>query len=178
MRRFFLIFLTIIFFAFPVEAGILQGIGINLGLISGAGSLSDSLNLGFEGNVFLDTSEFLFPLEIGLGINYQTKKDATETHLLMVPITLSYLKHFSGSPQYSPFFKLGAGVVLEKVKSPLHTHTNLDPALVGSLGLKSKISRKISLRMELSYRFVLQRYIEKARHNGHFISFCVGIIYE
>ena len=178
MRRIFLIFLAIIFFSLPVEAGILQGIGANLGVISGAGSLGDSLNLGFEGNLFLETSKFLLPLEIGLGIIYQTKREAEQTTLWMFPITLSYLKHFSGSPKYSPFVKLGAGVALEKVSSPLHTHTNSDPAFVASLGLESRIGKKISLRTELSYRFILQRYIEEARYNGHFISFCVGIIYE
>ncbi len=177
MRRFFLLILVIIFLSLPVEAGIFQGIGANLGLISALGSLSDSLNLGFESNVFLYSSRFLFPLEINAGITYQSKREPAETKLWMFPVTLSYVKNF-WSPKYSPFIKLGAGVVFETVSSSLHTHTNLDPAFVSSLGLKSKIGNKISLRTELSYRFVLQRYIEEAKYNGHFISFCVGIMYQ
>jgi hypothetical protein len=70
MRRFFLVFLIIIFLVLPVEAGIFQGIGANLGLISGMGSLGDSLNLGFEGNLFLDTYKIIIPLEISAGITY------------------------------------------------------------------------------------------------------------
>lgn len=146
-------------------------------MIGALGSLSDSLNLGFESNVFLYSSRFLFPLEIDGGITYQSKREARETKLWMFPVTLSYIKNF-WSAKHSPFIKLGAGIVFETVSSPLHTHTNLDPAFVGSLGLKSKMGNKISLRTELSYRFVLQRYIEEAKYNGHYISVCVGIMYQ
>jgi len=177
MRRIFLVFFTIIFFSPPVQAGILQGIGVNLGPTIAVGSLSGSLNMGVDGNIFLYTSKILIPLEASLGITYQTKKEAEQTKLLMIPVTLSYIRHFRPA-RHSPFIKLGTGIVFEMVKRPIHSHNNLDPAFVAALGLKSRIGKRFSLRTELSYRFILQRYIEEAKYNGHFISFCVGIMYE
>jgi len=177
MRKLIPAIFIIVFFSLTVEAGIFRGIGANLGLISGIGGLSDSLNPGFESNIFIKTSGIIIPLEIGAGITYQTKREVKEIEVFMFPITISYVKHF-WLKEYSPFVKFGAGAVWEVVKFPLYNYTNLDPTLAASFGLESKMGKKTSLRMELSYRFILQRYIENAKYNGHFVSFCVGVIWE
>jgi len=64
MKRFLSIFLVIIFWTLPLEAGI----GVNFGSISAVGELGNLLNTGICGNIFLETSRILFPFQINVGI--------------------------------------------------------------------------------------------------------------
>ena len=173
MRKVYII-LFIILWTCTVEAAV----GVNFGAVNAVGPLSNSLNTGINANIFLETSEILFPLEIRIGITQQDKKEANKTKLLMFPITLCHIGYYPWLTKYNSFLKIGLGGVCEIVDSPGYDEVNLDPVAITTLGSKLKIDENFFIQPELSYMFIYQRYMDNAKYNGHFISFCIGIRYE
>jgi hypothetical protein len=153
-------------------SGVINHYGGNIGLISGIYDLWESLEPGIQGNFFVEPKTIL-PVEINFGFTLQNKKYASEK-LIMFPISLSYTYYFKSCNKNLYFLKFGFGGIFENVLSS-PSFSNFDPLFITSLGVDFKLNKKFSLYSQISYLFVYQKYIEKARYNGNFLILSFGI---
>jgi len=180
MKYLKLIFI-IVLISNEINAKIIDGVGLNLGMNHGLGDLSSHLKTGFQANLFAETGKIGFIQgECNFGLMYLEKKNDPEIHLLMVPITFLFvytMQDLLHMDKFEPVFKAGMGVVPQKLTISDHSIiNNIDPALTLAVGLERYVTKRISVFMQASFLYIIQKHLPVAYYNGNFLSVSMGII--
>jgi hypothetical protein len=163
-----------------IDAKVIDGIGFSLGMNHGLGDFSNQLNSGFQTNIFAETGKIVFfPGELNFGLMYFEKKGDHEIHLLMVPVTFLFTYTMQGllnSKGLATIVKAGTGVIPQRLTISDHDIIeNIDPSIILAIGLSKPLTNKISVFIQASYLYIIQKYQPEAKYNGNFITLSVGL---
>lgn len=159
----------------------IRGFQTDFGLITAVGRIGENLEYGYSGHLIINGPKILFPLDFYLGMSCQQKKMTEETGLFLFPVFLSGIINlnplvFLG--RVVPYVRFGMGAVFESVKTAYHgSSSNWDPGLLFAMGLSKPLGKKFSLLLEFNYMFVYQKHLDRAEHNGNFMSLSLGMAY-
>ena len=95
-----------------------------------------------------------------------------------MPLVLSVLYTIPFRENMKPYIKAGGGVVFETLIMHNLNKNNIDPIFNGGLGINYFFSDRLSLKPEVNYHFIYQKYNKEAKIDGHLTTFSLGIDYR
>ncbi len=151
-------------------------IGLWFGPVTPIFTTDEVLDTYLGGGLFIRTNSFIKDLKIGLDSSYQQYRSRGVNRLEMIPVYGNLLYRLPINLPLSFQLKFGAGGA--HLETRPDGYEQWDPLFMTGLEMSFPAGRIFNIGLRIDYLYVMERHIEGAQRDGHFINAGITVFFN